>query len=730
MAAAKRTRLQYLLERVGQPGTAATLVLAGMTLFAFVLRLVQVDRLGTPQLLCDEFIYADVAKHFAEQGRLLLRGEPNRGSLLYPVLLSPAWFAERMETTYAVAKAINAGLVTVAVIPLYLWGRRIVSPAWALLAPVLTLVMPMAVISGLIMTESAFLPAFLLAAYAIALALEHPTLRSQAFVLAAVALATAIRYQGVVLLAILPTALLLVVLLELRTAARGRRIRFAIERVTPFWPTAVVVGSLAFVYLAVQAAGGGIGAYEDVTSADYSLPDTWRAVKLHVADLALTSGIAPFSALIVLALIAIWGDKGAAPAERAFIAVSVAAVAWILIQVGLFSSQFAAGSIVERYLFYVMPLLFLALAVWLGRGMPRPWLATALAATAPVALVLAQPLTAALSISLIPSSLNLFAFYRLAAEVGDIDEFVWLIRVGALAAALAFAVLWRPVARIAIPLGLVAFLLLSSRPAAGHLRQFATASRGEPALSPNPQWIDDKAGGAKVAYLYTAGSDPFSSSRTMLQVNFWNPTVSTVVSLGTPEVCPLPERHGRIDPATGRIVAADGGRLPRYVVADAGLEIAGEAVAAQGQLVLHRATEPLSIRQIVEGIYADSWMGADAAITRYTGPARGQVIITLSRELHTPKTLPGKVHIEVGPLVLGKNGKPRIGRPVITRRATIDPGTRRRFSIRAPAPPFRMDVRIEPTFSAVDFGGGDTRELGAQVSVGFEPQRARRASRQ
>src|SRR5829696_9241691 len=128
MAAGKRTRLQYLLERVGQPGTAASLVLAGIALLAFVFRVVQVDRLATPQLLCDEFIYADIAKNFSEEGHLLLRGEPNYASLLYPVLLAPAWFADRMETTYAVAKGINAGLITVAVVPLYLWGRRLVSP--------------------------------------------------------------------------------------------------------------------------------------------------------------------------------------------------------------------------------------------------------------------------------------------------------------------------------------------------------------------------------------------------------------------------------------------------------------------------------------------------------------------------------------------------------------------------------------------------------------------------
>jgi hypothetical protein len=626
-----------------------------------------------------------------------------------------------METTYAVAKGINAALMTLAVVPLYLWGRRIVSPAWALLAPALTLLMPMVLISGLIMTESAFLPAFLLAAYAIALLLENPTLRRQGFVLATIALATAIRPQGVVLLAILPTALLLVVLFELRTAQRAARMRFVVDRLRPFWPTAAVVGGLAVAYVAFKAAGrGGLGAYEDVASADYSVAETWGAIKLNLADLALTSGLAPLSALILLALIALRSESGAGQAERAFLAVSVGAVIWLLVQVGLFSSRFAAGTIVERYLFYVMPLLFLALAVWLGRGMPRPRLPTAVAAVVPVALVVAQPLTSALSVSLLPSSLGLFAFYRLATNLsGGVDELVWLVRIGALAAALAFAVLWRPVARVVIPLGLAAFLLLSTRPAAGHLRQQASGSRAEAAINPNPQWVDDVVGEAEVAYLYTAGADVFNTSRTMLEVNFWNPAVDSVVSLGTSEECPLPERRARVDPATGLIVAADRGRLPRYLVGESGLELAGKRLAGQGPLVLYRAIQPVSLRQSLEGVYSDGWMGGDASYTRYRGTGHGRAVVILSREFFTPETVPSSVRIDVGPLVLGKDGMPRVGRPAVTRSWTIDPGARRRFSIPAPKPPFRVSVHIEKTFSAAGFGGGDPRKLGALVAFGF-----------
>jgi Dolichyl-phosphate-mannose-protein mannosyltransferase len=713
-------RNSALLQRAAEPGPSSALLLAGMVLIAFVFRITQAGRLGSPTLVCDEFIYAELAKNVAEEGRLLFRGEPLYLSLLYPVLLAPAWFAERMETTYDVAQTINAALMTSAAIPVYLWGRRMMSPGWALLAPALTLVMPMALLAGLIMTESAFLPAFLLAAYAMALALERPTLGRQAFMLVAIGVATAIRFQGVALVATLPTALVIVLALEV-PFAREDRLRFTLGRLKPFWPTAAFLAVVGSAYLALQARGRGFGAYEEVARADYTLEATWDAAKLNLADLVLTSGLVPASALILLTLLAFSNGRSTTPAERAFVAVSIPAICWLITQVGLFSSRFAAGTVVERYLFYAAPLLFLALAVWLARGMPRPWLPTAVAAAIPAWLVLAAPLTAGLSEALIPSSLGLFAFHRLAVELGSVDELVTLIRVGVLSAVLAFAVLWRPLARFAIPVGLAAFLLLSSRPAAGHLRQLAATPRTQRAMIPNPQWVDDAVGADEAGYLYTTGTDRFVSSATMLQVNFWNRRVESVVGLGASEICPLPERSARIDPSTGQILTADGGDLPHHLVSEEGLEVDGAVVARQGPLVLRRVANPVRLRQTIDGVYADGWMSSDAAYTRFTGPGAGHAIVDLSREIHPPGSKASAVRVEVGPLVVGDDELPRTGQPVMRVFRMIEPGARLRLRISTPKPPFRLTVNVNPTFSATVFGGGDMRQLSARIVFGFEP---------
>ena len=76
---------------------------------AFIVRVDQAGRLSAPHLLCEEFIYADLAKNFADEGRLLFRGEPLRLSLLYRVLLAPAWLAERNAQGRAAAGQAPVG---------------------------------------------------------------------------------------------------------------------------------------------------------------------------------------------------------------------------------------------------------------------------------------------------------------------------------------------------------------------------------------------------------------------------------------------------------------------------------------------------------------------------------------------------------------------------------------------------------------------------------------------
>jgi hypothetical protein len=713
-------RLRSVRDRATTAGSSSALLLTGGLVLVFVVRIWAGSRVEAPILLCDEFIYAELAESFADEGKLLLRGEPSYQSLLYPVLLAPAWLASSVETTYELAKAINAALLTAAAVPVYVWSRRLMSRGWALLAPALTLLMPAQLYSGLLLTESAFLPAFLLATYAVARAIELPTGRRQLLALAAIALACGVRIQGLVLLVILPTAVLAAEVLDARIAPPGRR--FSRERLSRWWPTAALLVVAASVYVIAQLARGtsfseGFGSYQDVVTRGYSLEEGWRFGRLHLAALAISVGLVPLSALIVLATRAVTDPLQVNVQQRALLVVVTASAFWLSVEVGLFLSEFG-GSIAERYIFHVAPLLFLVLAVWLAEGLPRPRLATAVGAAFPVALVLIEPLSHFLATDLLPSSFTLFAFFRLSDALSGVDEVVWAWRFGGLLAAVAFAVLWRPLAKVVIPVGISVFLLLAQRPGDEHLVRQSERVRFAPGVGANPSWVDDRIGpDTPVDFLHTPTPDgALTSSTIVLQLKFWNRSLESVINVGTPEACPLPERTATIDPMSG--VIAVPGRPVTHVVAENGLDLAGAELAREGPLALYRVSSPVSLGSTRDGIYADGWTSGEAAITQYrTSRGRaGRARLGISRSGWTGPDVPGVVTIRIGP-VEGSG----IARPTTSRSFVIHSSQSRIVTLPTPKPPFRIEVSVNPTFSPADFGLSDSRRLGVQFDYKFLP---------
>ena len=197
--------------------TLAFVVMLGM---AVLVRLLLTRSFPAPWIMGDELHYSELARSFASNGVMRLREEPSTLRSLYPVLISPAWLFNSVGTAYALAKVINVLLMTLAAVPFFLWARRLVRPTLALAGTLLFLLLPAALYANLIMTESAFLPAFLLSVLLAALALEHPTPMRQVLAIVSIALPVAIRAQGVVLVPILLTALLLKVLLDARASGR------------------------------------------------------------------------------------------------------------------------------------------------------------------------------------------------------------------------------------------------------------------------------------------------------------------------------------------------------------------------------------------------------------------------------------------------------------------------------------------------------------------------------
>jgi hypothetical protein len=716
-----RMRLGAALRRLA---LTPSVVVAGMLIVAVAVRIWLTRKVAAPWIMTDELQYSELAKNFEATGHYLVRGVPLSAPTIYPILIAPAWAAASIKTAYEIAKTENVLMMTTGAIPFYLWGRRLV-PAWyAVMATALLLLIPSFVYTGTLMTENAAFPAFLLAVFLIALVLERPTLPLQFAALASIALASAIRLQAVVLVLILPTAVLLKALIA---AANGGALRGSavVTEVRRYWVSlaALVVGLLAYVfYKEAQGASlrSGLSSYEVTLQVHYSIRDAARWVLYHFGEIALSVGVIPASALVVL--LALGWRRGflARDAEQAFLAVATASL-WVVVEAGTFSSRFAPR-IEERNMFYVVPVLLLAFVVWLAKGSPRPPRATAIAVLLPATLLLTIPLEGLLNVSLTSDTFAFIPLLRLSERLnGGASEVRTLLGLGALTAGILFVLVPRRVSSVVLPLTVALFLGLSSNSVIGRTNGFA-AQNGPVAAAGvgDPSWIDDEIGpSARAAFLATSdlGLDP----RPVWQTEFWNRSVRKVYDSGGTSLpsLELPNIDTSVDLTTGRISPSGSGangRFPNYVVAASNVHLAGRLIAQQGRLALYRIRQPLQLADALNGVYPDGWMGPVATWDRYDVPHNRptSLVVTVSRAGVLGPSL-ARLRVAVGPLKLVK-GVQGIGKTTASRVGRIRAGAVERFRIAVPRRPFRVAVTVAPTFSPANFGSADTRQLGARVN--------------
>jgi hypothetical protein len=719
-------RGEFLAERFEavrrDPTRWALFWLVGLAVVGAIVQIWLASRIVTPWILIDELIYSDLARSLADTGTFHVRGEPIPWSNFgYVVLIAPAWLVtDDQSTAYALAKTINVGLGVAALVLVYLWARRLTTTGYAALAAGLTALMPSLLFAGTLMSENGFLPAFVLATFTTALALERPTLGRQVLAFVCIGLACFIRVQGIVLVAVLPAAVLLASVLEARVAPAGSRLRAAWRYLAGFWPSAAALVLLAFAYVALKVAQGrplstGLGGYQVVAEADYTFGDATRWLFRSLADLSLATGMFPVAALIVLiGLSLLRGEPGTA--ERAFLATAVAAIAAITMQVSLFASSFAFR-IEERNMFCVFPLLFVAFMLWLQRGAPRrPWPLAALAAAAPAAaVVFALPLRELLGIGILSDTFGLIPLLRLSQLLsGGVETVELLVALSAIASALVFLLLPARL-RALLPLSTGVFFVLSTYAVHGAIRDYA-ANLQAATSGADRTWIDRAVRSDEpVDYLY-GGGDPGVEASGVWQAEFWNRSLDDVYNVGIAPPFPLIEVSAPLDRSNGLLRAA----VPPdpFVVAEERLGIAGTVVARNGPLALYRINQPARVGMTLEGVYGDGWTGGAAALTQYVTPGNRPVRlrVTLSRSAWTGENVPGQVALRLGPVVT-RDGLPMIDRVTATGEWTAHSGQSRVFTFQTPPPPYRLELQVSPTFSPSRLGGTDARELGVQFDM-------------
>jgi glycosyltransferase involved in cell wall biosynthesis len=575
--------------------------LGGVYAVAVTVQLALGLRVVSPWIMVDELVYSDMARSFASTGHFLIRGVHANYGFVYPLLLSPAYklFGSTIDV-YQWARALNALAMCSVVFPTYLLARRVVRPGFALAAAALAVAIPSTIYIGTLMTENAFYPIYMWAAYVLVLALERPTLKRQLVLLALCVLAFLTRAQAVALFAAVVTAPLALAWIE-----RGRPRRLAAWK-----PTYALVAAAGVLVVIVEAARGHspaqiLGGYSvTTTNASYQVWPALRWILYHFAALDLSLFVLPFAALIVLVANARHLD---APL-RAFSAAAATLIVWLTIEVGVFASHWSQR-IEERNLFYVAPLFLIALFAWIERGQPRPARAVVAAAGIAAALPGALPFVGLMNINAQSDTPFLQPWWYLGDRVAG-DGNVALLAVLA-SVALAAAFLWLP-RRYApmLPVVVAVGFLLTWIPLQLWVHSFPrlSAAAYSTGISEPRAWVDAAVGRDADVTLVFSGNNPYRG----WENEFWNQSVRRVYDLAgtTPLIAGLSEPSLTVQQKTG--VLLDPGAKPvhvQYVLADPTAQIVGKVVAedAKLQMAVYRVDGLLRTSTSITGWHGDDW---------------------------------------------------------------------------------------------------------------------------
>jgi hypothetical protein len=553
---------------------ALPLVFATATLYHFV----QSRGHATPTIFNDELLYSKLSQSIAAGHGLAIRGQ----HFFFPaplasVVLAPVWWLHSMTEAYAAAKLLNAAVMSAAVFPAYWLARRTLQrPSFALLAAVATVATPAMVYHGYLMSEALAYPVFLTAVAVLVRGVEKPSL---AVPLVCV-LAIATRVQFIVL----PLAYLVAV------AVARRWNRHALL-------TAVLVVTLV-------AVPGALGQYGGAAHESHS--------PAAIAHWALTTGyLVPFSVGLAIAPGALFG---LALLWRKPIGVLTITTTLLFLGQAALISAGEAHRPLERYLFYVTPLLFIAFFAYVERGAPHRLAYTLVTCAGAVALSLVSFPGLTGTAAFFFDSPTLSGFARASYELGLANASLLYslapLALGALALTARRAPHAVAVSAVALSLAAGAGVYATDR----LVTQFSARTFD---TSP-PDWLD-RSGLGPAGYLVL----PYGNYFLGTNLESWNRDVRHVLVLGTKPPDEYPSKRVSIAP-DGTLEIAGRPAQAQTLVAN----VSGSAIALDGRAVAHplpglvayRIPTNARVRWFARGLAPDKWTGTKL---RYqTWPAR------------------------------------------------------------------------------------------------------------
>jgi hypothetical protein len=538
---------------------------------------------------------------------------------LYPLLLAPFFAHGLVPAALHNAHIANAFVMSSASIPAFFLTRRVTQRrALSYLAAALSVCIPWIALSSFLLTEVVAYPAFLWALLACQHAIVSPRARNDALALAALGIAILARTQFAVLLVVLPASLLLhqVVFVDHGGGSRLRRVYGAAANVVS--AHRVFAGAYAALVLAaigVAAAGriaSVLGTYSVTAEGNLVPSGMGRSLLAHLAAVSLGIGILPFVVGAGWLLTTIVAAK--AREQHAFASLATVTIVALLFEVTSYDLRFGAGLMHDRYLFYVVPLVLIALAGAYAAGAWPTW-----SLLPPAALVatgfLFLPMRRFDKFNVDSPAAALNGVLRdLGGSVTGARLLLALGTVVATALVVEARVLLRRPRLVTVLIG-TALLALPAETGFSFSRIFAAdGTSGRPITLDQGvvfDWIDRRLGPtAKVTMLpYGIYGDYWANGGYWWNVEFWNASIQReAIYRGglswTPET--FPKTTLRLDPSTGRANLS-----PSSYLAQADREtrfrLAGRPDTEYRGVLLLKAARPWRAEWMSFGLYDDGW---------------------------------------------------------------------------------------------------------------------------
>ena len=704
----------------------AAVPLLSIFLWLAIVYVIQAWAHKTPWLFGDELELTQLSRAIADTGHAARRGDPYSFTTLWTYVLAPAWLIDNLHSAYATVKYLTVIVMTATAFPAYGLARLFVGRRPALFVAAASAAIPALAYSSMIVEEPFAYFWSTLALFLILRALVTPSPGWIGGAVVAAIIAPFVRGE----LAVIPAVFLLAgAFLLWRSEYVGQR--------RGSWSAWDWVGFVTLVVGAFVMISAVLGH----RSLEWNY--TTRLYKGRMLDLGLNAAGALTIGLGVLPVVAglamLWRAPGEAARRelRIFRSVLLAAIICFGLYTAVKSTYVSItfGTYTyERNLIFLAPLLFTGTALWLERRRLHP-IALALASVFVLILIVTTPYEMGQEISYNAPGLAVLQQANRYLSIDPTGAKIGLVALLALSIGLLLAprVLRRRAAWVAVAVAaaVIGWNLTGEFAFASASNRFS--DRFGENIRPPFTWVDDVTRGAPTLYIGQQMADQNGEWLT----EFWNRSIKAVWSLDGTAQGPGPFLTPDPRPSDGALCSH--GRCGNwgypYVVEEQGIDVVGKTVATH----LHRAggglekwrlvkiEPPLRLGGAVTDVYPDGWMGSFSSYTRYATEDNrvGRMRVVLSGPPQGPHVTTGHVTVAIGPIVVGDDNQPHLGKPTEVRRFDLRSKGQRVVIFRAPGPRFRVEVTVKPTFVPKELSAdqSDNRHLGAQVRYVFLPPR-------